>query len=66
MALAFGLLRLRARVRVDIVSGHVELGPREMTGHWMSHLAKPDDPDAMNGARIHVLTFFLIHWLPAL
>ena len=59
-----GLLRLRARVRVDIVSGHVELGPREMTGHRMSHLAKPDDPDAMNGACAHIPTFLVSTGLP--
>jgi hypothetical protein len=53
-------------MRVDIVSDHFELGPREMTGHRMSHLAKPDDTDATNGARTHVPTFLLIHWLAAL
>src|SRR5262245_27380053 len=51
-----GLLRLGARVRVDIVSRHVELGPRQMTGHRMSHLAKPDDTDATNGACAHIPT----------
>src|SRR6266446_4744323 len=61
-----GPLRLGACVRVDIVSGHFELGPREMTGHRMSHLAKPDDTDATKGARTHVPTFLLIHWLAAL
>jgi hypothetical protein len=61
-----GLLRLGARVRVDVVSGHFELGPREMTGHRMSHLAKPDNTDATNGARAHVPTFLLSHWLAAL
>src|SRR5262249_35461570 len=54
-----GPLRLGARVRVDIVSGHVELGPREMTGHRMPHLAKPDDTDATNGACAHIPTFLV-------
>src|SRR5215470_11014654 len=39
-----GLLRPGARVRVDIVSRHVELGPRKMTGHRMSHLPSPMIP----------------------
>src|SRR5262249_28559165 len=60
------LLRLPACVRVDVVSGHFELGPREMTGHRMAHLAKPDNTHATNGARAHVPTFLLIHWLTAL
>src|SRR5262245_47171914 len=54
-----GLLRLGARVRIDIVSRHVELGPRKMTGHRMSHLAKPDDTDATNGACAHIPTFLV-------
>jgi hypothetical protein len=51
-------------VRVDIVSGDLELGPREMTGHRMSHLAKPDDPDAMNGACAHIPTFLVSAGFP--
>jgi len=46
-------------VRVDIVSRHVELGPRKMTGHRVSHLAKPDDTDATNGACAHIPTFLV-------
>src|SRR5207247_9311590 len=56
-----GLLRLGAGVRVDIISGHFELGPREMTGHRMSHLAKPDNTDATKGSRTHVSPFLIIH-----
>jgi len=51
-----GPLRLGARVRVDIVSSDIELGPREMAGHRMPHLAKPDDTDATNGACAHIPT----------
>src|SRR5262249_37848596 len=54
-----GLLRRPARGRVDTVSRPVELGPRKMTGHRMSHLAKPDDTDTTNGACAHIPTFLV-------
>src|SRR5215472_3846344 len=54
-----GLLRLGARVRVDIVSRDLELGPCEMTRHRVSHLAKPDDADTTNDACAHSPTFLV-------
>src|SRR5262249_38739196 len=54
-----GLLRLGARVRVDIVSSDLELGSCEMTRHRVSHLAKPDDADTTNAACAHSPTFLV-------